>query len=199
MGVYLGATAVGIACREGVVLATDRRATYGTFIASKRIKKTFPVADNVGMACAGLPSDFQRLTKYVKANAELYMLEIGLDKIKVKTCARLLSNILFGRRFLYPFITEIIVGGVDVEGSQIYTLDIVGSVILEKYAAVGSGAELAMGIMEKEYKKDMKIDECEELAVKAVKSAISRDVLTGDGVDLLIIDKKGFREKRVRF
>lgn len=199
MGVYLGATAVGIACREGVVLATDRRATYGTFIASKRIKKTFPVAVNVGMACAGLPSDFQRLTKYVKANAELYMLELGLDKIKVKTCARLLSNILFGRRFLYPFITEIIIGGVDVEGSQIYTLDIVGSVILEKYAAVGSGAELAMGIMEKEYKDDMKIDECEELAVKAVKSAISRDILTGDGVDLLIIDQKGFRENRVKF
>jgi len=197
--VYLGATAVGIACREGVVLATDRRATYGTFIASKRIKKTFPVATNVGMACAGLPSDFQRLTKYVKANAELYMLDLGLDKIKVKTCARLLSNILFERRFLYPFITEIIIGGVDVEGSQIYTLDIVGSVILEKYAAVGSGAELAMGIMEKEYKDDMKIDECEKLAVKAVKSAISRDILTGDGVDLLIIDQKGFRENRVKF
>ncbi len=199
MGVYLGATAIGIACREGVVLATDRRATYGTFIASKRIKKTFPIAFNVGMACAGLPSDFQRLTKYVKANADLYMLELGLDEIKVKTCARLLSNILFGRRFLYPFITEIIVGGIDEDGSQIYTLDIVGSVILEKYAAVGSGAELAMGIMEKEYKEDMKIGDCEELAVKAVKSAISRDVLTGDGVDLLIIDRKGFREKRVKF
>ena len=199
MGAYLGATAVGIACSEGVVLATDRRATYGSYIVSKKIKKTFPVTVNVGLACAGLPSDFQRLAKYIRANIELYMLELGIERVKVRTCARLLSNIMFGRRFSYPFITEIIVGGFDEEGGQIYTLDIVGSVIREKYAAVGSGTQLAMGIMEKEYREDIKLEECRELAVKSVKAAISRDVLTGDGVDLLIVDSKGYREELVKF
>jgi proteasome beta subunit len=109
-----------------------------------------------------------------------------------------MSNLLFGRR-LVPLITQTIVAGLDDEGPSLYVLDILGSVIPDKYAAVGSGAEIAVGILEQEYKDGISTSEAKDLAIRAIKSAISRDIMSGDGVDLLIITKDGIREESIKF
>jgi proteasome beta subunit len=78
-------------------------------------------------------------------------------------------------------------------------LDVLGSVIPDKYAVVGSGTEIAVGVLEEGYKEEMKLKEAKELVTRAIKSAISRDVMSGDGIDFLIITKEGMAEESIKF
>jgi len=192
-----GATTVGIVCSDGVVLASEKRVSYGNFVLSRVGKKVFKISDHIGAACAGLVSDMQILIREVGFYANLFKLESGRP-ISVKAAAKVMSNLLFSSR-LIPYITETIIGGVDDEGPSVYVLDILGSTIPDKYAAVGSGAEIAIGVLEESYRENMTVEEGRELAIRAIKSAISRDAMSGDGIDLLIITKNGIREESIKF
>jgi len=192
-----GATTVGVVCPEGVILASEKRVAYGYLIVSKGGKKVFKIADSIGAACAGLVSDMQILVREVEAYANLFDLDVGRS-ISVRAAAKLMSNLLFGRR-LAPLITQTIVGGIDEEESSLYVLDILGSVIPDKYAVVGSGTEIAIGVVEEGYREDLTIEEAKDLVVRAIKSAISRDIMSGDGIDFLIITKDGTTEESMKF
>ena len=192
-----GATTVGAVCPDGVILASEKRVSYGYLIVSKGGKKVFKITAQIGAACAGLVSDMQVLVREVEAYANLYDLEIARP-ISVRSAAKLMSNLLFSRR-LAPLITQTIVGGIDDEGSSLYVLDVLGSVIPDKYAVVGSGTEIAMGVLEEGYREDMTIEQTKELVTRAIKSAISRDIMSGDGIDFLIITKDGTTEESIRF
>ena len=192
-----GATTLGLVFSDGVLLASEKRVTYGYFVTSKAGKKVFKIADHIGAACAGLVSDMQTLIREVEAYANLFMLDVG-RKIPVRSAAKVMSNLLFGRRY-FPLITQTVVGGVDEEGASIYVLDVLGSVIPDKYAAVGTGAEIAIGVLEENYRDDMSLDEAKEMAVRAMKSAISRDSMSGNGFDFLIITKDGIIEESMQF
>ena len=192
-----GATTIGVVCHDGVILASEKRVSYGNFIISKGGKKVFKLTDRIGAACAGLVSDMQVLARDVEANANLFSLDVG-RAISVRAAAKLMSNILFNRRMM-PLITQTIVAGLDEEGPSLYVLDVLGSVIPDKYAVVGSGAEIAVGVLEEGYKEGMKVKEAKELVTRAIKSAISRDVMSGDGLDFLIITKEGLSEETMKF
>lgn len=192
-----GATTVGVVCQSGVILASEKRVSYGSLIVSKGGKKVFKMTDNIGAACAGLVSDMQILVREVEAYAKLFSLDVGRP-ISVRSAAKLMSNLLFNRR-LAPLITQTIVGGTDDEGATIYVLDVLGSVIPDKYAVVGSGTEIAIGVIEDGYKEDMAMEEAKDLVTRAVKSAISRDIMSGDGIDFLIIGKDGITEESIKF
>ncbi len=192
-----GATTVGVVCRDGVILAAEKRVSYGFFIASKGGKKVFKITDQIGAACAGLVSDMQVLARDVEANANLFSMDVG-RKISVRAAAKLMSNILFNRRMM-PLITQTIVGGVDQEGPSLWVLDVLGSVLPDDYAVVGSGTEIAIAVIEEGYKKNITVAEAKELVTRAIKSAISRDAMSGDGIDFLIITKEGSREETVKF
>ncbi|MEM2341661.1 MAG: archaeal proteasome endopeptidase complex subunit beta [Candidatus Bathyarchaeia archaeon] len=192
-----GATTVGIVCSDGVVLASEKRVSYGNFVLSRVGKKVFKISDHIGAACAGLVSDMQILAREVSVYANLFKLEAGRP-ISVRSAAKVMSNLLFNNR-LIPYITETIIGGVDDEGPSVYVLDVLGSTIPDKYAAVGSGAEIAIGVLEESYREGMTVEEGKELAVKAIKSAISRDAMSGDGIDLMIITKNGIKEESIKF
>lgn len=192
-----GATTVGIVCSDGVVLASEKRVSYGNFVLSKSGKKVFKISDHIGVACAGLVSDMQILAREVSVYINLFKIE-SRRPMSVRAAAKVLSNLLFSSR-LFPLITETIVGGIDDEGPALYVLDVLGSTIPDKYAAVGSGAEIAIGVLEELYKNGITVEEGKNLAIKAVKSAISRDAGSGDGIDLLIITKNGIREESIKF
>jgi proteasome beta subunit len=192
-----GATTVGVVCPDGVVLASEKRVSYGYLVVSKGGKKVFKITDHIGAACAGLVSDMQILVREVEAYANLFRLDVGRP-ISVRSSAKLMSNLLFTRR-LAPLITQTIVGGIDEEGTSLYVLDVLGSVIPDKYAVVGSGTEIAMGVIEEGYREDMTVEEAKDLVVRAIKSAISRDVMSGDGIDFLLITKDGTREESMKF
>jgi proteasome beta subunit len=192
-----GATTVGIVCADGVVLASEKRVTMGYFIMSRGGKKVFKITDQIGVACAGLVGDMQILAKEVEAQAKLFSMDVG-RKISVKAAAKLMANILFNRRYA-PLITQTIVGGLDEEGATLYVLDVLGSLIPDKYAAVGSGTELAIGVIEEAYKESITVEEAKELVTRAIKSAVNRDAMSGDGIDFLIITKEGVTEESTKF
>jgi len=192
-----GATTLGVVCSDGVILASEKRVSYGFMVMSRVGKKVFKLTDRIGAACAGLVSDMQILVREVEAYANLFKLDAGRP-ISVRSAAKVMSTLLFSRR-LVPLITQTIVGGMDEEGASIYVLDILGSVIPDKYAAVGSGAEIAVGVLEQGYKDNMNIKEGKELVTRAIKSAISRDIMSGDGVDFLCITKEGIEEESLKF
>jgi len=192
-----GATTIGVVCRDGAILASEKRVAYGYLIVSKGVKKVFKITDQIGAACAGLVGDMQILVREVEAQANLYSMDVG-RRISVRSAAKLMANILFNRRYA-PLITQTIVAGLDEEGPSLYVLDVLGSVISDKYAVVGSGTELAMGVLEEGYKDDMKLKDAKELVTRSIKSAISRDVMSGDGIDFLIINKEGITEESIKF
>ncbi len=192
-----GATTVGVVCKDGVILASEKRVTYGHLVMSKGGKKVFKLTNQIGAACAGLVGDMQILTREVEAQANLFSMDVG-RRISVRATAKLMSNILFNRRYA-PLITQTIVGGLDDEGPSLYVLDVLGSLIPDKYAAVGSGTEMAMGVLEEIYKEDLGVEEAKMLVIRAIKSAISRDAMSGDGIDFLIITKDGVVEESMKF
>ncbi|HID15528.1 MAG TPA: proteasome subunit beta, partial [Candidatus Atribacteria bacterium] len=71
----VGATAVGIVCKDGVVLASEKRIAYGYTVLSKVGKKVFKITDHLGIACAGLVSDMQVIARSLMAEANLYELD----------------------------------------------------------------------------------------------------------------------------
>ena len=192
-----GATTVGVVCKDGVILASEKRVSYGYLVVSKGGKKVFKITDFIGAACAGLVSDMQILVREMEAYANLFGLDVG-RAISVRSTAKLMSNVLFNRR-LAPLITQTIVGGIDEEGASLYVLDILGSVIPDKYAVVGSGTEIAMGVLEEGYKEGLAMDEAKDLVIRSIKSAISRDIMSGDGIDFLLITKEGINEESMKF
>jgi proteasome beta subunit len=192
-----GATTIGIVCADGVILASEKRVTYGSFVMSKGGKKVFKITDQIGAACAGLVGDMQILTREVEAQANLFGMEVG-RLISVRAASKLMSNILFNRRYA-PLITQTIVGGLDDEGPSLYVLDVLGSLIPDKYAVVGSGTEIAMGVLEEGYKEGISVEDAKTLVTRAIKSAISRDAMSGDGIDFLIITKAGAVEESTKF
>ena len=191
-----GATVVGVTYKDGLVLGAERRVTLGGFIVSKTAKKTFQVTDSVGAACAGMIGDMQILIKELKSYVKLRELELRRP-LPANSIAKLLSVMMFERRFA-PFITQVMIGGVG-EKPSIWILDPLGSLIPDDYAAVGSGAEIAIGLIENGYLENLSEEDAKSLAVRAIRSAIKRDVSSGDGVDLLFITKDGIREESTPF
>ncbi|MEM0217143.1 MAG: archaeal proteasome endopeptidase complex subunit beta [Candidatus Nezhaarchaeales archaeon] len=189
----IGATTVGVKVDSGVVLSSEKRVSYGFTVTSKSAKKIFKITDYLGIACAGLIGDMQAIARSLRAEVRLYELDLN-RKMPIRAAAKLLANILFSQRYM-PLMSETLVGGIDDTGAHLYVLDAVGSLIEDDYAALGSGATIAIGILEANYRKDMTIDEAKALATRAVRAAIERDALSGDGIDLLVITKEGVEEK----
>jgi proteasome beta subunit len=192
-----GATTIGLVFDEGIILASEKRVTYGSMIMSKTGKKVFRITDKIGAACAGLVSDMQILTREVEAQAKLFSLD-AKRPMTVKAAAKVMSNVLFNRRMI-PLIIQTIVGGIDEDGPALYVLDVLGSLLPDNYAAVGSGAQMATGVLEQGYNKEMTQKDAKDLILKAIKSAIRRDVMSGNGIDLLIITKEGVTENTIDF
>jgi len=197
MAEVLPGTTVGIRVKDGVVLAAEKRVAYGFYLISRAGKKVFPVLDNMGIASAGLMADMQTLARILEAEIRLYELEVGA-KPSVWTAAKLLSTILYGRR-LFPYYAEVLVGGIDDGGSHLYSLDPIGAIIEEDYVAAGSGAQLAISILESGYTPGMGIEEAEKLAISSVEAAMKRDAVSGDGIDILVIDSNGLRERTLTY
>src|SRR5918996_6335046 len=191
-----GATAVGISFSNGVTLAAEKRVSYGNFVINKQTKKIFPVTENVGAACAGMIADMQVLVRQVEALAKIRKLETRRN-VAPNSIAKLMSVIMFERRF-FPLLTQVIVGGIGTK-VEIYTLDPLGSVLPDDYAAVGTGAEMALGILDSEYNHSMSQEKAKDLTIKSIKSSIQRDASSGDGIDLLFITTKGWHEESMAF
>jgi proteasome beta subunit len=192
---FPGATAVGISFNNGVLLASEQRVSFGNFLVNKNTKKTFVLTEHVGAACAGMVADMNVLARQVAALSKIRKMEIRRE-VPTNSVAKLMSVIMFERRY-FPLLTQVIVGGYD-DKPRIYTLDPLGSLLPDEYAAVGSGAEMALGILDAQYNSQMNEDEAKNLAIKSIRAAIQRDASSGDGIDILTISNKGKNEESLK-
>lgn len=197
MSLPFGATAVAVKAKDGVVMAADRRMSYGGLIVSRNVKKVHILSDRIGIAVTGLYGDMSGLIRMLNVEVRYYEVSMG-KHIALRAVAKLLSNLLYSYR-ISPLYVEAIVGGIDVDGNpRLYVLDPVGAVTEEDFAATGSGATIALGVIENEYRNDITIDEAESIAERAVKAAIRRDAGSGDAIDILKISFTGSEERHIR-
>ena len=186
-----GTTTVGIVCKDGVVLTADRRASLGNMVISKGVTKIFQVDDHLALAGAGTVGDILSLVRALRAEAKLYRAKVGKE-MSTKALATLTSNILSGRKYL-PYFGWFLIGGYD-EKPSLYSIDMAGGITEDKYVSAGSGMEFAYSILDNEYSEKITLKNGVKLAIKAINTAIKRDVFTGDGIMSVIIDKEGYRE-----
>ena len=186
-----GTTTLGMVCKDGVVVATERRATMGTLIAHKTTKKLFKVDDHLALTTAGLVGDVQVLARYLSAEAKLY--KLGREtKMPVEAAATLMANILNQRKF-YPYYVQLIIGGYDSSGGHVFSLDAAGGAIPDKYTSTGSGSPYVFGVLEDHYREDMTVEEGIDLAIRAITAAMKRDSASGNGIDVAVITPDGFK------
>ncbi|MFB0557588.1 MAG: proteasome subunit beta [Candidatus Bathyarchaeia archaeon] len=194
IGGYRGTTTVAVVCRDGVILATDTRATMGNYVASKHAKKVYKITDSLAMTIAGGVAVAQRVVDILKANAQLFDLEKGRP-MPVSSAARLVSNVLFSNREVgMPLPLQALIGGFDETGARVFNLDPFGSLTEEKVVSTGSGSPIAYGVLEDRFKEGSTVDEMTPVIIKALDSAMKRDVASGDSFDVAVLTKGGYRE-----
>jgi proteasome beta subunit len=185
-----GTTTVGVVCTDGVILASDTRVTMGYFVAHKQGKKIYQIDDHIAMTISGGVADAQYVVEILKVNAKLYKLNNGRP-MPIKSASRLVGNVLFSARG--GLMAQILVGGVDSTGPHVFSLDPLGSLLEEKCVATGSGSPVAYGVLEDKFKEGSKLKDMLPVVVRAVDSAMKRDIASGDNYDIVTITKDGFR------
>ncbi|MCQ1537695.1 archaeal proteasome endopeptidase complex subunit beta [Methanocalculus taiwanensis] len=186
-----GTTTIGIVFSDGVVLATEKRATMGYMIASKKAKKIYQITDTIGMTTAGGVGDAQQLARLMSVESNLYQIR-RRTKISVGASATLLSNYLNQNRY-FPYYVQLLVGGVDDTGPSVYSVDAMGGATREDdFVATGSGSPMAFGVLEDRFKAGLSEADAIELAVRSLKSAMRRDAGSGEGFQLAVITRKKF-------
>ena len=184
---------MGIVCKDGIVLAADKRATAGHMIVDKRADKVHVLSDDFAVTIAGTVSDAQLIIKLIRA--ELKLKEVRTyKKPSAKEAANLLGGILYSsirRPSMLPGIAHFLLGGKDVQGLHLYDLFPDGSITrITDFISSGSGSVFAYGVLETQWKKDMTTDETVALAVKAVNTALQRDSASGNGIDVVVVNEK---------
>ena len=185
-----GTTTVAITLKDAVIMATERRVTMEHFIAHKDGQKLFQIDTYAGMTIEGLVGDAQVLVRYMKAELELYRMQRKIN-IPISAAATLLSNILNQTKF-YPYMVQILIGGVDSK-PHIFSVDAAGGSVEDIFVSTGSGSPFVYGVLESMYSKDMTVDEGVDLVIKGISAAKSRDSASGGMIDVAVITKeKGY-------
>lgn len=191
-----GTTTIGIVFNDGVVLATEKRATMGNLVASKTAKKVYKIAPRIGMTTAGGVGDAQQLARIMQVEASLFEIRRA-KQMTVGAVSTLLSNYLNQNRY-YPYYVQLLVGGVDDKGPGVYSVDALGGASREDdIVATGSGSPFAYGLLEDGYRREMNEEEAVDLAVRALRSAMRRDVGSGEDINIVVITPEKYEEKKV--
>ena len=182
-----GTTTVGIKAEDGVVMATDMRASLGGMVSSKDVQKVEEIHPRGALTIAGSVSAAQNLISTLRAETSLYEARRGKD-MSMEALSTLTGNLLRSGAF---FVVQPILGGVDDEGAHIYSIDALGGTTEEEYTVTGSGSQYALGVLEQEYDDDVTIDEAKTIAAKAIQSAVERDLASGNGINVAVVTDEG--------
>lgn len=189
-----GTTTVGLIGKDVIVLAADKRATAGNFIAGKNMQKVKEIGSYMGVTTAGAVSTIQLMVKLLQA--ELQLKDIRTDR---NSTVKEAANLLAGMTLSTPGVSHFLLGGYDVNGPDLYEIYADGSLTDVKseggFIASGSGSMFVYGLLEDKYKPDLSEKETVDLAISAVQTAVKRDSASGQGVDVLVIGKEGIKDK----
>ena len=193
-----GTTILGIVCTNGVVMASDRQVTAGNIVVNKNFPKTNQINDYLLVSWTGGVADAQRLSKLIAAELRLKELK-SRSRPTVKHAANLVASITYSsirQPTMIPNIVGTMVAGFNEDGSaELYTIEPAGSVVkVEDYDAnFGSGMPYVLGLLERQYKKNMSVEDGVKLAIEAIKSSTQRDIASGNGIDVVTITKDGIK------
>jgi proteasome beta subunit len=188
-----GTTTVGLVCRDCSILVAEKRATLGYLVESKEAKKIYKIDSHLGITTAGSVGDVQTIVRYLQAEANIYKYQKGKE-MPVRAAVVLLANILQSSKIV-PFLGQFIIAGFDENGPSVFSLDPVGGIGEgDKYYSTGSGSPIAFGVLEDLFKDNMSMEDGIKVGLKAVRAATKRDISSGDGITVAVIDKRGFRE-----
>jgi len=192
-----GTTTVGIVCKDGVILAADKKVTAGDLISSLNFEKVVLVNDNLAVTTAGMVSDVQLVLKVARAQIKLEELRRGKE-LTTKESVNLFSGLVYSNIRKYspiPGITAFLLGGKDNAGMHLYNLGPDGSMSeIDTYSCDGSGMPYALGVLESQYKPNMSLEEGKRIAIAAVSASMNRDVASGGGIDIVTITKDGIKK-----
>lgn len=186
----VGTTTLGIICNNGIIFASEHHATMDTFIASKTVKKIYKIDEHIEMAVSGVVGHSQYLLRQFTAKIYLYSLENGY-RIPLKAAATLLSNLLRGENA--PYYVQLILGGWNGNEEDLCSIDDVGGMIGDEYIVAGCSQHAYGVFLEDRYKKDLSIDEGIDIILSALNAVTKRDSASGDGIEISIIDKQGYK------
>lgn len=184
--VHTGTTTLALKCKDGVVMATDQRATMGNLIANSNVQKVYPISDYIGMTISGLVGDSQIMIRFMKSEISLYEMERGA-RMKVSTAATLLGTVIRNGFYLAPLIA-----GVDDTGGHVFSVDMAGGVLEDDYSSSGSGSIVAYGVLETLYRPDLDKSKAIDVAISGINAARKRDNYSGDGILVLYIGQDGY-------
>lgn len=182
-----GTTIIGIKCKDGVVMASEQRATMGHMIAHTNVQKVYKIADNLGMAVAGLVGDAQLMVRFIQTEAAMYAMRKG-SHMSVNAAATLVANVI-----RHGFYVGLIVGGFDNKGAHVFSIDGAGGYIEDDVVSIGSGSTFALGVLKTQYKSDMSMAEAIDLVIQALVAAVTNDSASGNGMIVSCISKDGFK------
>lgn len=190
-----GTTTLGLVFKDGIIAASEHRATMGTLIAHKVAKKIYKIDEHLLLTTAGLVGDAQLLARFMRVEAELYKLDRD-EPMPVRGASMLMSNILNQRKF-YPYYVQLIIAGIDSTGSHVFSIDAAGGAIEDIYTTTGSGSPYVFGVLEDNFKENMTEDEAINIAIRAMSAAMKRDAASGDGIEVVIVTKQGYKQLSV--
>lgn len=183
-----GTTTIGMKVKDGVILASDQRATMNNIIAHSNVQKVYPLADNLGMTIAGVVGDAQLMVRFIQSEIAIYSMKRG-SQMSVNAAATLVGNVMRN-----GFYLGLIVGGHDSTGGHVFSVDGAGGYIEDDFLSIGSGSTFAMGSLEASYKPNMSKKEAIDVAITALNSSRRRDSASGDGMLISYISQKGYEE-----
>jgi proteasome beta subunit len=194
-----GTSLVGIVCKDGIVMAGDRKTTAGgQIVMDKDRQKVVAINDYLVLSGTGVASDIEMLKKLIRAQLKLKELK-DHQRPTVRESANLIAATNYKnirQPAMIPFTAGMMVGGFDADGNvELYSVEPAGSAkkVNDFDANFSSGMPYILGLLERMYKKDMTMEEGVELAIESIKASSERDTASGHGVDVFTITREGIR------
>ena len=184
--VHTGTTTLALKCKDGVIMATDQRATMGNLIANSNVQKVYPISDHIGMTISGLVGDAQLMIRFMKSEIAVYEMEKGAQ-MSVQTAATMLGSVIRQGFYLAPLIA-----GVDSTGGHVFSVDGAGGVLEDEYSSSGSGSIVAYGVLETLYRPNLTKDKAIDVAISGINAARRRDNYSGDGILVIYFGPDGY-------
>lgn len=174
--VRIGNTAMGLVCKDGVLLVTDKRIN-DKLVVAESIEKIFMVDDHIMATAAGIISDARVLIERAQSKAQENKLiyDSPVDTLNIVKDMCSLKQLCTQSGGLRPFGVALLVAGIDENGSRLYKTDPTGSYYEYKAVVIGEGENDIHEKLQKEYKASMTVDQALGFATSALKDFLGEE------------------------
>ena len=183
-----GSTAIGVTCKDGVVLVTDKRIGDSLIIAES-VDKIFEVDEHIIATASGIIPDARVLVERSQAQAQQHQITFDspIDVISIVKDLASLMQLTTQSGGYRPFGVSMLIGGVDKDGVKLYNVDPVGVYNQYRATAIGEKGEEAANLLREQWKESLSVQEAIKLAISVLKEVIGQD-LDVDRVDCAYIN-----------